>query len=291
MNPNLAVILTGVLAASACGLIGSFLVLRKNAMLGDAISHAVLPGLVLAFLITASRNVLPMLVGAAAMGIVTAYLTETLSRTRRVYSDAALGVVFTLMFAVGVILVAAFAESVDLDQDCVLYGEIAYTPWNTLTVGGVNLGPRPLWVLGGMLIANVLFILLFYKQLKICSFDPQMARAVGINERLWHYSLMTMVSLSVVAAFESVGAILVVAMLIIPGATAYLLTSRLSVMLVLAVVVGAASALIGFWGATWLDASISGFMTVAGGLLFGLAVLYRTWRRRRLHGEALQPSR
>jgi len=287
MSPDLIVILTGVLAAAACGLIGSFLVLRKNAMLGDAISHAVLPGLVIAFLITASRNVLPMLLGAAIMGLVTAYLTETLSRTRRVYSDAALGVVFTFMFAVGVILVAAFAESVDLDQDCVLYGEIAYTPWNTLVVGGANLGPRPLWVLGGMLLANLAFILMFYKQLKICSFDPQMARAVGINERLWHYLLMAMVSLSVVAAFEAVGAILVVAMLIIPGATAYLLTSRLSVMLALSVVVGAACAVIGFYGATWLDASIAGFMTVAGGLLFGLAMLYRSIRIRRLQRSAL----
>jgi manganese/zinc/iron transport system permease protein len=271
-------------------LIGSFLVLRKNAMLGDAISHAVLPGLVLAFLITSGRNVLPMLLGAATMGLVTAYLTETLTRTRRVYSDAALGVVFTLMFAIGVILVAAFAESVDLDQDCVLYGEIAYTPWNTWTLGGVNMGPRPLWVLGGMLLANLAFIALFFKQLKICSFDPQMARSVGINERFWHYALMAMVSLSVVAAFESVGAILVVAMLIIPGATAYLLTSRLSAMLALSVLIGAICAVVGFYGATWLDASISGFMTVAGGLLFTLALLYRAVRTHFMQRIALQTT-
>jgi len=279
VSPDLIVILTAVLAACGCGLIGSFLVLRKNAMLGDAISHAVLPGLVLAFLVTAGRNVVPMLIGATVMGLLTAWLTEALSGTRRVYADAALGVVFTLLFAVGVILVSLYADQVDLDQDCVLYGEIAYTPWNSLVIGGVNYGPRPLWVLGGVFLANVLFITLFYKQLKICSFDPQLARSLGINERLWHYLLMGMVALSVVAAFESVGAILVVAMLIIPGATAFLLTHRLFTMLGLSLLIGAVCALGGFYGASWLDASISGTMTVVGGIVFGLALAYNAMRR------------
>lgn len=288
MSPDFWVILTGILAASACALIGSFLILRQDAMLGDAISHAVLPGLVMAFLITASRNVLPMLVGAAVMGVLTAYLTETLNRTRRTYSDASLGVVFTLMFAVGVIMVALFADHVDLDQDCVLYGEIAYVPWNKLVIGSSDLGPRPVWMLGGVLLANILFVALFFKQLKICSFDPQMARSVGISERFWHYALMTMVSLTVVAAFESVGAILVVAMLIVPGATANLLTTRLVPMLLLAVVVGIASAVGGFYGAAFMDASIAGTITVIAGVLFALAIVGT--RLRRLLGSGEQPG-
>lgn len=279
MSPDFIVIITGVLAAASCGLIGSFLVLRQNSMLGDAISHAVLPGLVLAFLVTASRNVVPMLIGAAVTGLVTAYLTETLGRTRRVYSDAALGVVFTFLFAVGIILVTVFADHVDLDQECVLYGEIAYTPWNTLVIAGHKLGPRPLWVLGSILVANLLFVWLFFRQLKICSFDPHMAKAIGINERLWHYLLMTMVSLTVVASFESVGAILVVAMLIVPGATAYLMTSNLKIMLILSVLIGAASAVLGFYSAAYFDATISGFMTVVGGGMFALAVLVQSVRR------------
>lgn len=273
MSPDFWVILTAILAACACGLIGNFLVLRQNAMLGDAISHAVLPGLVIAFLITASRNVVPMLIGAGLFGLLTAYLTELLGQTRRVYSDAAMGIVFTLLFAVGVIMVALFAEQVDLDQECVLYGEIAYTPWNSLVVGGANLGPRAVWILGGVFLANVLFISMFYKQLKISSFDPQMAVAVGISQRLWHYLLMTMVSLTVVAAFESVGAILVVAMLIIPGATAYLLTSRLHVMLLLSLVIGVVCAVGGFYAASYYDASIAGFMAVVGGIVFGLTLI------------------
>ena len=282
MTPDFWVILTGILAASALGLIGSFLVLRQNGMLGDAISHAVLPGLVLAFLITSSRNVVPMVIGAGLFGLLTAYLTELLSQTRRVYSDAAMGIVFTLLFAVGVIMVALFAEQVDLDQECVLYGEIAYTPWNTFVVGGTDLGPRSVWILGGVLLANLAFILLFYKQLKISSFDPQMAVAVGIREKLWHYLLMTMVSLTVVSAFESVGAILVVAMLIIPGATAYLLTSRLHIMLMLSVLIGIICAVGGFLGASYYDASIAGFMAVVGGLVFAL-VLIGTLVTKRIH--------
>ena len=288
MSPDLWVIIAGILAASACALIGSFLVLRQNAMLGDAISHAVLPGLVLGFLLTSSRDVLPMVIGAAAMGVLTAYLTELLDRTRHVYRDGAMGVVFTLLFAVGVILVAVYTDQIDLDQDCVLYGEIAYTPWDTIVMGGKNLGPRAVWVLGGVMLANILFVGLFYKQLKICSFDPHMARAVGINERLWHYLLMTMVSLTVVAAFESVGAILVVAMLIIPAATAYLLTGRLAVMLGLAVLVGAACAVGGYFMASWVDASIAGSMAVVGGILFactllGTSVMHRISARRAMH--------
>ncbi len=282
MTPDLWVIITGVLAASALGLIGSFLVLRQNGMLGDAISHAVLPGLVLAFLITSSRNVVPMVIGAGLFGLLTAYLTELLSQTRRVYSDAAMGIVFTLLFAIGVIMVALFAEQVDLDQECVLYGEIAYTPWNRFMVGTSDLGPRAVWILGSVLLANLGFILLFFKQLKISSFDPQMAVAVGIKEKLWHYLLMTMVSLTVVSAFESVGAILVVAMLIIPGATAYLLTSKLHVMLILSVVIGILCAIGGFYGASYFDASIAGFMAVVGGFIFG-AVMISTLVVRRIH--------
>ncbi|MCB2229985.1 metal ABC transporter permease [bacterium] len=273
MSPDMWVLLTGILAAVACGVIGSFLVLRQNAMLGDAISHSVLPGLVIAFLITSSRGVVPMIVGAAVMGIATAYLTEVLDRTRNVYRDGALGIVFTFMFAVGVILIAIYADQIDLDQDCVLYGEIAYTPWDVAVVGGKSLGPRAVWILGGVLLANLAFIFSFYKQLKICSFDPAMARAVGLNERLWHYLLMTMVSLTVVAAFESVGAILVVAMLIVPGATAYLLTHRLSVMLVLSGVIGAASAIGGFFAASAIDASISGAMAVVSGLILAIVMI------------------
>ncbi len=273
MSHDAWVILTAVLTATSCGLIGSFLVLRQNAMLGDAISHAVLPGLVLAFLITASRAVLPMLIGAAVMGILTAWLTELLSTTRRVYGDAALGIVFTLLFSVGVILVALYADSIDLDQECVLYGEIAYAPWDTFAIGGTDMGPRAVWMLSGVLLANLIFILLFYRQLKVTSFDPQFAVAIGISPRVWHYLLMTMVAITVVAAFELVGAILVVAMLIIPGATAALVSHRLPLVLIASVGFGIMAATLGFYGAALTDSSIAGFMAFAAGLIFVIVLV------------------
>jgi len=275
MSPELWVIFTAVLAASACALIGAFLVLRQGAMLGDGISHAVLPGLALAFIITSSRDVLPMLIGAGAMGLLTAFLTEFLARTGRLYRDASLGIVFTVLFSIGVILIAGFAGQIDLDQECVLYGEIDYTPWDTFIVGSTNLGPRAFWILGAVFIFNIIFISLFFKQLKITSFDPALARTVGISDRLWHYLLTSVVALTVVAAFESVGAILVVAMLIIPGATAFLITRNLRLMLILSVLVGVASALGGYYGATLTNTSIAGFMAVAGGVIFALTLIIR----------------
>ncbi len=275
MSPELWIIFTAILAASACALIGAFLVLRQGAMLGDGISHAVLPGLALAFIITSSRDVLPMLIGAGAMGLLTAFLTEFLSRTGRLYRDASLGIVFTVLFSIGVILIAGFAGQIDLDQECVLYGEIAYTPWDTFIVGGTNLGPRAFWILGAVFIFNIIFISLFFKQLKITSFDPELARTVGISDRLWHYLLTSVVALTVVAAFESVGAILVVAMLIIPGATAFLITRNLRLMLILSVLIGVASALGGYYGATLTNTSIAGFMAVAGGVIFALTLIIR----------------
>jgi manganese/zinc/iron transport system permease protein len=150
-------------------------------------------------------------------------------------------------------------------------------PYKFVETTGVStykdFGPRAVWILGGVFLADLLFILLFYKQLKICSFDPQLAQSVGISDKRWHYLLMIMVSLTVVAAFESVGAILVVAMLIIPGATAFLLTQRLSLLLALSVAVGIVCAVGGFFGASYFNASIAGFMAVIGGIVFGLVVL------------------
>lgn len=288
MSPDFWVMLTGILAATTCALIGAFLVLRQNAMLGDAISHAVLPGLVMAFLLTSSKNVLPMVIGAAATGVLTAYLTEALNKTGRLYKDASMGIVFTLLFSIGVILVAVYTGQIDLDQECVLYGEIAYTPWDTFVMDGIDYGPRAVWILGGALLANLLFITLFYKQLKISSFDPQLAASLGISPTRWHYLLMTMVSLTVVAAFESVGAILVVAMLIIPGATAYLITGRLIRLLVLAVGFGCLSAVGGFWGAAYFNTSISGFMAVVAGITFAVTAIVITLMRKAATGAYRQ---
>ncbi|HRI89426.1 MAG TPA: metal ABC transporter permease [Candidatus Hydrogenedentes bacterium] len=274
MNHGLWIMLVGSLAAAACAMVGCFLVLRKQAMMGDAISHSVLPGIVLAFLISGSRSPLPMLIGAGSLGLLTAFLTGALERHGRLQPDASIGVTFTWLFAVGVIMVSAFAGQVDLDTDCVLYGEIAASPWDIWLIGDTSLGPRAVWILGAITVLNLAFIGLGYKQLKLTSFDPGLAAAVGINVQLWHYLLMGFVSLTTVGAFESVGAILVVAMLIVPPNTAYLLTDRLSRMIMLSVVFGVLSAIGGYWLAAQLDGSIAGAIAVVSGAFFVAAMLF-----------------
>ncbi len=273
MSDALSIIAVGACVGVSCALVGSFLVLRKLALIGDAISHAVLPGIALAFLLTGSRNPLPMVIGAGALGVITVSLVELAHRTRLLKQDASIGVVFPALFSIGVILISRYATRVDLDLDCVLHGEIAYTPLDTLTFGGANLGPRALWLNGAILLANVVLVALFYKELKVATFDAGLAATLGFSPLLLHYGLMTAVSVTVVGAFESVGAILVVAMLIVPPATAHLLTERLHTMLALACGLGVFSAVLGYLLARVLDTSIAGSMAAVSGLLFALALL------------------
>ncbi len=273
MSPTLVILVVGALVAASCALVGAFLVLRQMALLGDAISHAVLPGIVLAFLLTGDRSTLPMVLGAGAFGVLTVLLVELFNRTRRLREDASIGVVFPALFAFGVLLVSRYAAQVDLDLDCVLYGEIAYAPWDLLYAGGRSLGPKALWINGTVLAVNVAIVLLFYKELKLATFDRELAAALGFLPAALHYLLMSMVSITVVGAFESVGAILVVAMLIVPPATAYLLTDRLSRMLLLSAALGVASAGGGYAMARWLDASIAGSMATVAGAMFLLTFL------------------
>lgn len=298
MSPTLVILVVGSLVAASCALLGSFLVLRKMALLGDAISHAVLPGIVVAFLVTGSRSPLPMLIGAGALGLITVFAVELFTRTRRLAEDASIGVVFPALFSLGVILISRYASDVDLDLDCVLYGEIAYAPWDLWLVGERSLGPRALWVNGALFLVNLVFVGALWKELKLSTFDAELAAALGFSPILLHYLLMGAVSVTVVGAFESVGAILVVALLVVPPATAYLLTDRLAPMLGLAMASGVASALGGYAMARWLDASIAGSMATVAGLLFLLAFLFspahglvaRALRRRGLAGGIRAPE-
>ncbi len=273
MNPTFVILLVGSMVAASCALIGSFLVLRRMALLGDAISHSVLPGITIAFLMTGNRATLPMVVGAGVLGVLTVFLVETLTRSRRVNEDTSIGVVFPALFSIGVILISRYAYDVDLDLDCVLYGEIAYAPWDLISVGGVELGPKALWVTGGVLLMNIAVVVGLLKELKLSTFDPGLCAALGFSPLLLHYLLMSAVSVTVVGSFESVGAILVVAMMIVPPAAAYLLTDSLGRMLGLAVLIGLLSAWGGYAFARALDASIAGAMASMAGLLFLLSFI------------------
>ncbi|MEC1619880.1 metal ABC transporter permease [Bacillus mojavensis] len=267
------IIVTGILVGVSCALIGTFLVLRRMAMLADAISHTVLLGIVGAFLVTKSLDGIPMFIGAAVSGLLTAFLVQLL-HSKGVQSDAAIGVVFTSLFAVGVILLSVYGANVHLDIEHSLMGEIAFVPWNTVTIFGVDIGPKAFWMLVAVLLFNITMVSVCYKEFKIAAFDPQMALAIGIPVMLIHYLQMGMLSLTTVASFDSVGAILVVAMLIVPPAAAHLLTDRLLYMLIISAVIGGLSALLGYICATWLNVSISGAMAAMTGVFYAGAFLF-----------------
>ena len=271
----LYIILTSSLFAISCGLLGCFLILRKMAMVGDAISHAVLPGIVIAFLLTGTRDSFEMIIGAALLGILCTFLIEFFHKKAKLQTDAAIGVTFTSLFALGVILISVFAGQVDLDQECVLYGEIAYVPIDLwISDSGQNMGPKALYVSALTLIVNILFIRVGFKQLYLTTFDPAFAATTGISIALWNYLLMGSVSMTTVAAFDSVGAILVVALLVAPPATAYLLTDNFKKMILITCVIAIIISLLGYYLAVMLDGSIAGAVVTVAGILFGLAYLF-----------------
>ncbi len=261
------------LVAVACALPGVFLVLRRMAMMSDAISHTVLLGIVIAFFITKNINSPLLLIGAALMGVITVSLVELLNRTRLVREDAAIGLVFPAIFSVAVILISRFAGDVHLDTDAVLLGELAFAPFNRLRLLGTDIGPQALYSSAGILLLNILFIFLLYKELKLATFDPALAAALGFAPAVIHYGLMTLVSLTAVSAFDAVGSVLVVAFMIAPPAAAYLLTDRLSRMLIYSALIGIFSAVGGYWLAHGLDASIAGSMATMTGVSFLVAYL------------------
>ncbi len=270
------IILAGTLVAIPCGLLGCYLILRQMAMVGDAISHAILPGIVIAFFISGSREPISMLLGAGILGILTTFLIEFFHSKARLATDAAIGVTLTWLFALGVILISVFAGQIDLDQECVLYGEIAYVPIDLwVTSSGQVMGPRVIYLMGTVFLLVLTFIIIGYKELFLTTFDPNFAAATGVSVGLWHYLLMGAVSFTTVGAFESVGAILVVALIIVPPATAYLLTEDLRKMLLLTAGIGVVVSFMGYYLAVWLDGSIAGAMSVVAGALFGMAFIYK----------------
>lgn len=273
------IVLVAILCAVASASLGCFLVLRRMSMLGDAISHAVLPGLAVAFFLSHSRSSLPMFIGAVIVGILTAFFTEWIHRVGRVDRGASMGVVFTSLFALGLVMIVQAADKVDLDAGCVLYGSIELTPLDTMALLGFEI-PRAVVTLGIVTVINLGFVLLFYKELKLSSFDPSLATTLGFNASLMHYLLMILVAVTAVASFESVGSVLVVAMFVVPPAAAYLLTDRLGMMLLISVSLAISSAFLGHLGAihipSWFgfqSTTTSGMMAVAAGSIFLITML------------------
>lgn len=281
--------LAATLAAIGCGLLGNFLVLRRLSMMGDAISHSVLPGLVVAFLIASTRNPLVMFLGASIAGVATVVLVELVKKFGRVEPGAAMGVVFSILFALGVLLIEkAAVRHVDLDADCVLHGQLETLVWygapdslaGLLHRSTIDAVPRQVVTLVVMVILAFVFVGMFFKELRISAFDPSMATAQGFSATLMHYLLMVFIAAATVASFEAVGSILVIAMLVCPASTARLLTDRLSTQLLWSVAISVACGVGGYLAATAVPAAFgkdavnaAGAMAMVAGGLLGAAII------------------
>jgi len=273
MTDDLAIILTAGLLATACGLLGPFLILRRQVLLSDAVAHAVLPGIVLVFILFGSRAPLAVILGAGLFAVICVVGIELLRNTGLIHADAAIGLVFPALFALGVIGVTEFSGGAHLDLDSTIYGEIAFTPFRTWEFLGVEMA-RSLPLLGAVTTINLALLILFWKELKATTFDPGFSRVNGISPVLVSRLVLIAVAVTAVTAFESVGAILVVTMLIVPAATSYLLTVRLLPMIIVSVAVGWFSAVGGYSSAVALDASIGGAMGLAAAAIFLVALLF-----------------
>ncbi len=264
---------TGALVGIAASLLGTFLVLRKNSMLADAIGHSIVFGIVIVWIITHQQSGPVQIIGAALTGVLTVFLTEAIAASRRVKYDAAIGLVFPVLFSIGVLLLNLFARDVHIDQHTVLLGEIGFVWLDTVSLGNLMIPKALLWM-SIMTIVNLLFVSLFYKELKLATFDAALARALGFTPVALFYALLTLTSSTAVAAFDAVGAVLFIAFVIVPPAAAYLLTDGLWKIMLYASLISVGSSIIGYYLATALDVSIGGMMAVMTGVFLLLAFLF-----------------
>jgi manganese/zinc/iron transport system permease protein len=272
-------IFVGAVCGVACALLGCFLLLRRLSLLGDAISHGVLPGIAIAVLLTGELNGVALILGALAFGMLTVFLTESLTTFANVSEDASLGVVFTTLFAIGIVMVTVFLSGYHLDVDCVLYGRLElipiFNPISDETWFGVTV-PRPVPSMLFTLGLTIVFLTVCWKELKIVTFDPALATAMGFRARLVSYVLVGLVAATTVTSFEAVGSILVLAMLVVPAATAHLITDRLSSMLAWASAAAVSASALGylFSSPEVFNCNAAGMIATVAGLQFTLALLF-----------------
>ena len=268
-----SIMATGALVGIAASLLGPFLVLRRNSMLTDAISHSIVFGIVVVWMLTGQSSGPVQIVGAALTGVLTVFLIELLARTRRVKNDAAIGLVFPALFSIGVLLLNLFARDVHIDTHTVLLGEIGFVWLDTALVAGTEV-PVALLSMTAVTLVNLLFVLLLYKELKLMSFDEALARTLGFLPAVLFYLLLTLTSATAVAAFDAVGAVLFVAFVIVPPAAAYLVTDRLWRMILYGALISLASSIAGYYLAVFWNVSIGGMMALCTGGFLLLALLF-----------------
>lgn len=281
MNFAVETVLIAVFTSAACAVAGTFLMLRKMSMTADSITHTILLGIALGFFLTGDLNSPILIIGATAVGAITVWLTELLSKTRLVKEDSATGIIFPLLFSIAVILISKYAGNAHLDTDSVLLGELAFAPFDRLIVGGIDVGAKGVYLSGAVLIINIALATVFYKEIRLVSFDPLLAAVMGFSPAAVHYGLVTCASLTAVASFETAGSVLLTAFMTAPAAAAYLLTEDLREILFLSVFFGALSAILGFRTAMLLELSIAGCIAVWCGIFFFAAAIFSFAKNKR----------
>lgn len=255
---NISLLLIAIITSIATSLLGVFLVIRKMSMVTDAISHTVLLGIVIGFIVVGDLNSPFLIISATLIGVITTYLIELIVKSKKTSEDAATGVVYTLLFSIAVIIISLSFRGVHLDIDAVLLGNLEFQIFDQLVIFGHEIGPKSLYIMSFVLILNLIFVIVFYKELKIVSFDSLLATVLGVSPFIIHYLLMFLVSLTSVAAFNAVGSILVIAMMVGPAATALLFAKDLHKTIVWAVLIGVINSIVGYFSAIYFDVVISG---------------------------------
>lgn len=267
-----SVLLVLALTSVSCSIVGIFLVLRKLSMVSDAISHSVFLGIVLAYFVTHDITSPWLLISAATFGVLTVYAIELVSNTGLVKHNDAVGIIFPLFFSIAVILTTKYAHYVHLDIEIVLMGEVILAPLNTLTLWGITL-PKSAWQMGTLLLLNIAFITLYFKELKVSTFDKEFATLMGFSSTLLFYGLMTVASLTTVAAFDAVGAILVISFLIAPPATALMISKSLRSMIIFTIFFALLNSILGFILSILFNVSMSGMTAFVAGIVFFITFL------------------
>ena len=288
------VLIVLIMTALATATLGVFLLLKKEVMTTDALSHTIILGIVLAFFLTEDTRSPLLILGASLVGVLTVVLIQWLQNIKLIKGDAAIGIVFTALFALAVILISRFLDHIHLDLDIVLVGEVLFAPFNRMELFGYSI-PVAVVQLGIMAVINLLFVVVFYQALKITTFDQIFARSIGIFTVLIYYALMVLVSVTAVTAFDAVGAILVISFFVAPAATAYLLADRLSHVIMLSLGVAVLNSIVGFFIGYYSDLTISGTTASVAFVTFTIAFLFnkdgfisKRVRRKEMHSDLLQ---
>lgn len=273
MGINIEILSTLIIISISCSLLGVFLVLKEMSMMTNGITHIVLLGIVLGFLITNDLSSPFLIIGASLMGIITVYMVNLLSETKLMKEDAAIGVITSFFFSTAIILITRFADNTNLSIDSVLMGEIIFVPLNRMVLLGKSI-PQNLFVSSVILLLNISVIFIFYKELKLSTFDKLLAIGFGFSPIILNYIFTTLVSITIVGSFECVGAILIISFMVGPAISAYLLFDRLDLMIVASILIGIISSILGFLISTYFDLSISGTIASTMGLIFLITLFF-----------------